>query len=93
MKTSITIIPTQSYLTISMHNVSDDESRIVLPDGASNPSSVPYGIVLAVGPDVKTLVAGDKVLFLPGNLMAGFNQGEDSECFLIPEAAVFGKLG
>lgn len=82
----MTIIPTQAFLLIRVHNV-PDQGTILTPDA----TKLPYGEVLAAGPKCEFCAVGDSVLFRPENYVAGFDQGQD-EKFIIPEAAVFGKV-
>lgn len=61
---------------------------IVVPDSVSNPA--PYGLVQAVGPDVKLFSVGDRILFLPTNSIGIEHEGQ--ELFVLSETAVFAKL-
>lgn len=82
----MTIQPTQANLLIRLHHTKPD-SAIMVPDDSS--LDLTYGEVIAHGPDCKFITTnGQFVLFLPGNMVAGFDQGKD-EKFIIPEAAVF----
>ena len=67
-----------------MHDVGE-QSKLHLPEGAS---ITPYGEVIAIGSDCKSIKVGDKVLFLPENYIAAFDKGGD-ERFVIPESSVF----
>lgn len=84
----MTIQPAQNYLLIRMQDLKTD-SRLVLPE-TSGPLH-PHGKVLLVGPFCEFTKEGDLVLFLPQNLIMGFNEQTSSECFLLPETAVIGK--
>jgi hypothetical protein len=81
------ITPTYNYLLIRVHNMPTG-SEIELPESAQRE---PYGEVILTGPDCKVCKVGDKVLYLPANLVAGFDQHKD-ERFIIPEPAVFGFI-
>ena len=88
-KSTMQIIPTQNYILVRIHDAAAPVSGLVLPEGSSERQ--PYGEVIAVGPDCKLCTPGESVLFLPGNLLAGFDQGNDAK-FILPEGAVFAKL-
>lgn len=83
----MTIQPTQANLLIRLHHTKPD-STIMVPDESS--MDIIYGEVIARGDQCKFVEVKDFVLFLPGNMMAGFDQGKD-EKFIIPEVAVFAK--
>lgn len=80
------LTPTQYYILVEIKDV-ESESPIVRPD-ASGPSQ-PYGLVISCGPDCKFVEVGDKVCFLPQN-MIGFENAKN--LVIIPETSVFAKL-
>lgn len=79
----MTVRPAQAFLLVEIRDAAPD-SGIVRLDGPAEP----YGFVLACGPDCKFVVAGDRILFLPDNML-GF---EGSKNVIVPETAVFAKL-
>jgi hypothetical protein len=80
------LIPQQYYLLIRICDTKAD-SKIITVNGTA-PKVMPFGEVLAVGPDCKFVKPGDKVLFNLEN-MIGF---ETLKQFLIAEGGVFAKL-
>lgn len=70
--------------------------EIIIPDAAQNSQAMlPYGEVIAVGPDCKTTQIGDRVIVLPNNYI-GFIDPENPEipamCILLTsEQNVMGK--
>lgn len=86
---NILIYPTQNFLLVRMKNLKEPEGGLILPQ-ASEPMH-PYGEVIARGPHCKICDVGDNVLFLPNNMVAGFDEGPDAK-FIIAETAVFGKV-
>ena len=87
-------IPTQEFLCVRMEVIKREGNLIVLPDAVkeNNDIELHYGVVEGRGPHCKIVkMPGTKVLFLPSNIIAGFNQGED-ELFIIPESAVFATI-
>lgn len=81
------IQPTLKNIACTVHSI--QESEIVLPQGV-NPL-VPYGLVVAVGPDVdpKKIIIGDKILFLMDSAICVEDAGE--KFFLINEDCAFAK--
>lgn len=65
------IQPAYNFLLVQL--VDQRETDLVLPDSVS--PILPYGLVHAVGPEVKGFAIGDKVLFQP-NFAIGVS-GED----------------
>lgn len=90
-KHNMQIVPTQNHMVIAMRDLHKSDAGLVLPE-QSQQHLVPYGKVLAVGPDCKTIKVGDSVLFHPANLIAGFDQGESTERFVIPESCVYATI-
>lgn len=84
----MTLIPTQNYILIRERSIKKEGNVIQLPANAS--PLQPYGEVISVGPDCKFTKPGDKVVFIPSNMVAGFDEGKD-EKFIVSEDAVFGK--
>ena len=71
-----------------MRRITPDRT-ILVPDSADLHTI--YGLVLSSGPDTH-YTPGTCVLFLPGNIIAGFNESEDDECFIIPQESVFATI-
>lgn len=65
------IQPAYNYLLVQL--VDRRETALVLPEGSE--PILPYGLVQAVGPEVKAFSVGDKVLFQPNFAIAV--SGED----------------
>lgn len=58
------IVPTGSRLLVRIHDAGlNPDSNIVVPEGYAQ--LLPYGEVLAIGPEVNEYEVGDKVIFLP----------------------------
>lgn len=73
-----------------MHDVKDNEhSTIIRPESAE--PLVPYGRVIGIGPDVKSVSIGDAVLFHPNALVAGFDQHIEPK-FILQETSIFGVI-
>lgn len=67
----MTIQPAYNFLLVQLHD--RQETDLVLPDSIA--PMLPYGLVRAIGPEVRGIVPGDKVLFQP-NFAIGVS-GED----------------
>jgi NADPH:quinone reductase-like Zn-dependent oxidoreductase len=81
------ITPTSNFCLVRMRDLYT-QNLIKLLEGVK---IEPYGEVVAVGPDCKTVKVGDRVLFVPEAYVAGFDQGND-ERFIISEGSVFGFI-
>jgi co-chaperonin GroES (HSP10) len=83
-----TIQPLTNYLLCRLRDGNNTESGLHIPDSVS---LSPYGEVLAIGPEVKTIVGGDKILFSPHAIVPVQPDPTDSRIFLIAEPSVFAK--
>lgn len=82
-----TLVPTENRLLCIMCDGRTD-TNIVLPEGAEPVS--PHGKVIAIGPDVKAIAVGDRVIFLP-NVAIGYKH-EDQVVFFVNEGNILAKL-
>lgn len=82
------IQPTENRILFSLHGMGETESNIVLPEGSLRP--LPYGKVLAVGPEVKGIVVGDLILFSPHADPICFSH-VTPPVYMITEGTVFAK--
>lgn len=82
---NMTIQPTDNKVLFQL--VETYKSDIVLPDTAT---IQPHGEVVAVGPDVKGISVGDRVLFNPNALICAIDHGSETLHFL-NEGTIIGK--
>lgn len=77
------IIPLQGFILVRMQNL-PTEGGIELPQGTV---IEPYGVIVAVGPQVVNHKIGDKILFLAQNAI-GHDKGGD-ERYIIPQSCIY----
>lgn len=79
--------PLQSNILCSIHE--GRETELHLPD--SSDGLQPYAKIIDVGPDVKILAIGDRVIFSPANVF--YKEETDGlKLVMVSEAAVFAKF-
>ena len=78
------LIPLKGYLVIRMQNVKP-EGGIELPEGTE---LEPYGVIVVQPDPTSQFKVGDKVIFRPDNIIAGFDKGGD-ERFIIPQSCIY----
>jgi len=79
------IKPTQNFLHCKLIDTGADGS-ILIPENASPVQ--PHALVLDVGPLCVGVKAGDRVLFLPQNMMCTVGK-ESAREFIMPASAVY----
>jgi len=78
--------PLQSNILCSVHE--GRETEIIIPDKSEGVQ--PYAKVLSVGPDVKKVQLGDRVLFHPSNAIFA-DEIDGEKIVIVSEAAVFAR--
>lgn len=82
------IQPTKDHVLLRAITPSADRT-IIIPENAT-PVDRPYGLVLAIGPDVTSCAVNDKVLFFPNGAI-GLEEGPEP-LLMISEGVIFAVL-
>lgn len=63
-----TFVPVEDKLALHIFRVEETEGGIVIPDAARDRIETETALVIAVGPDVKYVMEGDRVLLPAGHM-------------------------